>query len=134
MKHSLSVLVLLVICLNGCKVVVVAPSHVAVVSEDMTFMCLPGETCEIDVSDYDFDMSLYAVPKPGYRFLYWSGEEGHLCPRFYSTKCHLTTRGIDPANEKFRTLLLSEQVFYLKPVYMLDESAPVINWQGIEGG
>lgn len=121
-----------VLGLSGCKLRVVAPDHVAVVSGDMTFMCLPGETCEINVSDYDFDLSLYAVPKPGYRFLYWSREKDHLCPGFFSNKCHLSTRDIDPSIDSFREVMNSDQVFYLEPIYIRDDTAPGISWETIE--
>ncbi len=132
MKRFIFSLVGLVFTLGGCKVVVVAPPHVAVVSGDMSFMCPPSQTCEIDVSDYSFDMSLYAVPKPGYSFLYWRSAPDHLCPGFFSNKCHLSTVGIDPADEDFAQLLFSQRRFYLEPIYRRDEEAPTLDWQDIE--
>ena len=134
MKRCLYAVIFCLVSLSGCKVVIIAPPHVAIVSGDMTFMCLPGETCELDVSDYEFDLSLYAVPKPGYRFLYWSAEPEHLCPGFFSNKCHISTRSVDPNNEEFRNMLQSPRVFYLEPVYRRDETAPPINWETLEGG
>ena len=132
MKRSKHALALLALAISGCKLVIIAPPHVAVGSEDMNFMCLPGNTCEIDVSDYQFDMSFYAIPKPGYSFLHWKSDPGHLCPGFFSNKCHVSTVGIDPADHQFATLLHSSARFYLEPVYRRDETAPTLDWESIE--
>lgn len=132
MKWFLSCLVFCSVMLSGCKLVVIAPAHVAVVSEDMSFVCLPGETCELDISDYQFDMSLYAVPKPGYSFLYWSSAPDHLCPGFFSNKCHLSTVGVDTADAEFARVLSSDRRFYLEPIYRRDAQAPTLDWQDIE--
>lgn len=134
MIRTASAILLLSLVLGGCKVIVVAPPHVAVVSEDMEFACMPGQTCEIDVSDYKFDMVLYAVPKPGYSFLYWKSGAENICPGFYSNKCHISTLGADQSNEALNELLSSERRFYLEPVYRRDETAPDVDWESIEGG
>ena len=132
MKRASLIIASCGLLLSACKVVVVAPPHVAVVNEDISFVCMPGQTCEIEVSDYNFDMSLYAVPRPGYTFLYWSSETDHLCPGFFSNKCRLSTVGIDPGDEEFRAVLESDRMYYLEPVYRRDEDAPTLDWSDIE--
>ena len=74
--------VLLVTTLAGCKIQVTAPYEGAVASADMEFVCLPESVCEIEVADFEMDMKLHAVSRPGYRFVAWADGEKHLCPGF----------------------------------------------------
>lgn len=127
-------LCVLLMAMAGCRIQVIAPQHVAVVTGDLSFLCLPGEVCEIEVSGYDFEMHFYAVPAPGYSFLYWKNSPDHLCPGFFSNKCVVSTVGADPADADFRAMLESDRLVLLEPVYRRDEAAPGIDWTTVEMG
>ena len=119
------ILLLLVVCaLSACKVVVTAPQHGAVVSEDLVFFCLPGERCEIDFADFTTDMKLQVIAKPGYKFDRWMDAPRHLCPGFTERVCRLNTNELDPGNPDHVAMLDSEHVFYLEAVLTLDMEDP----------
>lgn len=105
------------LALSACKVAVIAPPHGAVSSDDMAFMCLPGNTCEIDVSTFDLDIKLQAIAKPGYRFVHWKGGEHHICPDFTERVCRIRTDNVDANNRELQEMLATDHVFLLAPVF-----------------
>ena len=111
------------LALSACKVEVIAPPHGAVSSDDMAFICLPGNTCEIDVSTFDLDIKLQAIAKPGYRFVRWKGGEHHICPDFTARVCRIRTNNQDASNRELQEMLATDHVFLLEPVFE-PETAP----------
>ncbi len=129
----------LLVCLSflfmaGCRIHVIAPEHVGVVSGDLSFVCMPGEVCEIDVDSFDFEMKFYAIPAPGYSFLHWKNSPDHLCPGFFSDKCLVSTQWMDTTDEDFRTMLQSNRIVFLEPVYRQDEAAEGFDWDSLAMG
>ena len=116
--------VLLVTTLAGCKIQVTAPYEGAVASADMEFVCLPESVCEIEVADFEMDMKLHAVSRPGYRFVAWADGEKHLCPGFTEQICRIRTDNLDPDDPELQALMATDHMFYLEPVFEREAHPP----------
>ena len=101
--------------LTACKVVVIVPEGGKVITED-GFICLAGETCEIDVSDTDFDSTFTAMPDEGVTFQRWKKNPGYLCGGL-TRPCRLSTTGF-PGNDNLLEILASDDEFFLEPIFI----------------
>ena len=106
--------------LAGCKIEVTVPDGGSVVSQSGSFRCNAGQTCSIDVYDTQFDETFEAIPASGYRFVGWAGKDRGLCGGD-DKPCELQTAGFAD-NPNLMTVLESDEVFYLEPVF--EQTAP----------
>ena len=115
--------VLVVVTLASCKIQIEVPTGGSVASQSGNYTCAEGKTCVIDVVDLFFDETFVARPKAGYEFVRWKKKAGGFCgagkARF--KPCHLYTSVFEgiPVLEQF---LARDDVFYLQPVFALEDS------------
>ena len=115
-RACLLVIAILFCGVAGCKIEISVPTGGTVRSQSDSYVCKSGETCTINVVDVFFDETFIAQAAPGYRFEGWRKSDGYLCGN--STKpCHLFT-SIFEGNELLESILSSEEVSYLAPVFM----------------
>ncbi len=130
---KLALCLLYLLCMSGCKVMVIAPEEGAVATADMAFVCMPGESCEISVDHFDVNMKLYAVPAPGYRFVHWKKDERYICPGLEELSCHIRTDNVDQGNTDIQEMLATEHVFMLQPVFVRDDTPPSLDSLLLDG-
>ena len=123
------VLVIALICIaaSACRVQVVAPEKAAVITRDGSFICLVGQRCELQVDNFDVDVTLYAYPMPGYEFVKWSDADRHLCGGSTELGCNISTTSLDPDNPLVQDAMSSDSVVYVEPVLRkLDHLSPFV--------
>jgi hypothetical protein len=113
--YRFALLAMLGLVLTACKIVVTVPAGGKVVSED-GFECLAGQTCEIEVTNENFDSTFTAIPAQGYTFTRWRPKPASFCGHA-KTPCHLSTTGFG-GNEALQGFLDSDQPFFLEPVFV----------------
>ena len=117
----------LVPALQACKVEVEVPKGGRVVTESGSFVCKASETCEIDVVDTFFEETFVAQPNPGWMFRRWEEVPSGFCGNKIGP-CPLSTAGFENS-ENLMSVLESDRVFYLKPVF---ERIPKIKEENLE--
>ncbi len=106
----------------SCKVQVEPGIGGAVVSDSGEFVCYPGETCLVDVSDTSFDETFRAVASDGYAFEGWERRQGAFCGG-RTDSCRLFT-ALLAGNEFFLNFLNDDELtYYLAPVFSYQGSA-----------
>jgi len=104
--------------LSGCKLEVIVPHGGKVVTEDGSFTCGPSETCVIDVVDLFFDQTFIAVPDEAFTFTHWKeNSEGYLC-RGETGPCELSTAQFD-GNEMLEAVLESDETWRIRPRFAM---------------
>lgn len=115
---SKTILVVVLLLLNACKIVIPVSEDGQVVSGSGAYDCAAGETCEIDVVDTFFDETFSAEPAEGQVFLGWQKRDGGLCGG-NDESCQLST--VDFAgNEVLAEFLSTDTEFYLEPVFVVE--------------
>ena len=104
---------LILMSVTGCKLVVPPTAGGVVSSASGNFECLPGQECELEVTDTDFDDYFFAQPLPGYEFVGWQRGKDTLCGGSLEA-CHLYTSDLE-GNGLFMGILQSDKVFSLVP-------------------
>jgi len=109
------ILAVIAALVSGCKIIVTVPFGGKVVTED-GFVCLAGETCEIEVSDDSFNSTFTAMPAQGYTFVRWRPKAGAFCGDA-KVPCPLSTAGFGdyPVLVDF---LNSDSEVFLEPVFV----------------
>jgi hypothetical protein len=113
-----------VACINlliGCKIEITVPSGGNVSSASGGYDCASGETCIVEVNDFDFDEAFTAEPWEGWVFLGWKKGRGQLCGNA-SNECHLSSVGLEQF-EVLAGIVQSEETFYLNPEFT--EGTPI---------
>ncbi len=114
--RQVSVALLTIFIISGCKIRVEVPEGGSVTSESGVYTCLSGERCDIDVVDIYFDEVFVAKPDPGFRFDKWRRLNRGLCGGS-STSCALSTEGFDGNESLLQFLESPEEIFFLQPVF-----------------
>ena len=70
---------LVVLLLQGCRIVQVVPMGGQLVSDSHLYDCAAGQTCVVQIDGVPFSDTFTAVPAPGYRFVGWKTGAGSLC-------------------------------------------------------
>jgi Polysaccharide lyase 14 len=102
------------VLLSGCKIEISVPEGGRVESYSGAYTCESGQTCSIDVVDAFFDETFQAQPYPGYTFTAWRQKAGAFCGGC-NAPCLLTTKSL--SETPFMSLLESDEVFYLEPIF-----------------
>ena len=105
-----------VLAVSSCKLRVVTPLGGNVTTDSGSYTCEPDKPCDIDVVDLFFDETFSANPAPGYEFHAWRTQKRALCAGT-AKPCSLST-GIFEDFPALMDLLASDEVFYLKPVFV----------------
>ncbi len=113
--------------LQACKVQMEVPKGGRVVSESGTYLCKATETCDIEVVDTFFKETFIAQPNPGWMFRHWEDVPSGFCGDKIGP-CELSTQGFENS-DNLMSVLESDQVFYLKPVF---ERIPKISQDNVE--
>ena len=126
---------LVLLCI-GCKVRIEVPEGGQVISSSGDYDCRlltadavirpahavgeeeEGFHCDFVIEDTSFNETFTAVPSSGWEFAGWRNRKPgeYLYGGFESAQVWLTTIGFD-ANELLMTILQSDQVYYLEPVF-----------------
>ncbi len=118
--------VLVALLATGCKLQINVPVEGgAVTTASGNYSCGAGQQCVIDVTETSFDESFQAAPADGYSFAGWKRAPGHFCGNT-DTDCNLQTTafGDNSLLLSFLTGSNANQVFFLEPVFTVDNSAP----------
>ena len=113
-----------ILALSACKIVISVPDGGRIDSESGAHNCASGKICEIDVLDVFFEETFVATPREGQQFLGWKKQDKGLCGG-KTTACELASAPLK-GNDFLETLLESEELFYLDPVFA-PEGGPSFN-------
>lgn len=121
-SHKFVGIIVAVLMLLGCKIEIAVPEGGSVSSKSASFNCSSGQRCQIDVYDIYFNEDFVATPAPGYIFEGWREKNRGLCGGSLGS-CHLHTSSF-AGNPFLMSILESDQVFYLEPVFKKDPGNP----------
>ena len=110
----------LLMVVSGCRLEITVPEGGVVESASGTYYCGTGETCVIDVNDTHLDEEFIASPDIGYVFNQWVKKPKGFCGN-KSMPCPLSTTSFKN-NNLLLSLLQSNEVFYLEPVFRKPDS------------
>ena len=91
--QRMSMFLLIVCLLTGCKLAVIVGEGGAVESASGTRDCPHSSYCLNAVDDPNFNETFTVVPKPGFEFVKWHGGEGFLCRDSTNVNCTVTLTG-----------------------------------------
>ena len=114
MSRILFVTVLL-FTLTGCPFYLHAPPGGSIVSQSGTYSCAAGKTCEIPITNTNFNELFIADPAPGYIFLHWKKRNRGICA-YKSGPCRITS-GPFEGQPKLLRLLDTNQALNLEAVF-----------------
>ena len=121
-RFSLLAVLLLV---TGCRVVVVGGEG-GVVSVASGSICTLANSCQIEVSDTDYDESFTAIADPGFEFSHWKNGPNGLFGDTREATVNLSTASFSGVQELL-FFLNSDDVFYLEPVFVPEGSIVAIS-------
>jgi hypothetical protein len=115
---TMSVVVILGL-LAGCKIAVMVVEG-GEVQVDPLFnpasTCSEGTICIHEINDTSYTQSFFAVPKPGWRFVKWSGGDNFLCSNNTSSVCEVTNAFL-AGNDVAEEIVASPKTYYLMPLF-----------------
>ncbi|MEO0438107.1 MAG: imelysin family protein [Pseudomonadota bacterium] len=103
--------------LAGCKIQVIVPEGGSVTTVSGNIECAAGNTCEVDVSNDEFDETFQAVAAEGFEFVGWKTRDRGLCGGS-SDDCNLPTTGFT-GNEILEAFLADDdEDFFLEAEFV----------------
>jgi internalin A len=110
---------ILLVCLSlltACRIEITAPmgGHVETVSGAYT--CSSGDTCVVDVEDFEFAEDFVADPWDGWLFMGWMQGQRQLCGHAGKV-CSLSTIGFEEY-DALAAIVQSQEEFYLEPQFI----------------
>ncbi|MEM1110824.1 MAG: hypothetical protein AAGI11_02855 [Pseudomonadota bacterium] len=126
--RNLVVMLLLFVCVTGCKLRIVVPQGGSVQTESTAFSCSANDTCTIDVVDLFFDETFVGVPNSGWVFEGWRRGNNRLCGG-RTDSCNLTT-GEFGGIRALLDILESDEVYFLQPIFVRGEESNFGRWSG----
>ena len=102
--------------LSACKVIVIVPPGGKVITED-GFVCLAGETCVIDVFEYQLRQHLHRDDRER-RHLPALEEGPGLLLRWQHGALLPVDHGASPATTNLMSILASDDEFFLEPIFI----------------
>lgn len=109
-------IVLACLVVSGCKISITAPSTGTVETVSGNVLCQADNACELDVGTDAFNEEFIATPSEGYEFRWWRGGDRALCGTANGS-CTL---------DWGQTMLASDEVFYLEPVFTVPHGSTVL--------
>jgi len=79
--------------------------------------CPGGSRCEFIITDYSFNETFTAIPRPGYVFSKWSAGDGFLCGNSTNPVCTIDNTGLVPGNAAIDAIVAGGAIFYAMPVF-----------------
>jgi hypothetical protein len=114
--------------LTGCRLEIIVPKGGQVTSASGNYNCGEASTCQINISDGEFEDTFNALPNAGYRFVGWSETDSNLCEGLDSS-CKLSLRTL-PISLRNR-ILSSSSVGRLAPIF---EATDIPQQVSVAGG
>ena len=114
--------------ISACRILVVVPEGGKVITRSGAIQCAATQSCPIDVDDLLFDETFVAVPDAGYVFTGWRKDQWYFCGG-KRTVCSLATHFMGK-NSTLRSVLSSQQVFFLSPRFARGVESNIGHWQG----
>ncbi|MEH6591641.1 MAG: serine hydrolase domain-containing protein [Halioglobus sp.] len=111
----LLVSIVLLFVLSGCRTIVTVPEGGRVYSESGNYECTSDTPCTVEVADTTFNEVFRAEADPGFVFVGWKKEWGHICSKGI-LRCEMDAsvlEGLDAAED----ILSTDIEFYLEPVF-----------------
>jgi uncharacterized protein (DUF1800 family) len=104
------------VCASGCKIEIPVPAGGQVVTQSGSLVCPEQTTCVVDVRDTEFQEVFVAQADTGYTFSGWKRRQRGLFGGRTSPEIEIDTSGFT-GNDVLLTVLRSDEVFYLEPVF-----------------
>ncbi|MDJ0879242.1 MAG: hypothetical protein QNI86_11565 [Halieaceae bacterium] len=123
--HTLSLLILALV-LTGCNIKVVVSEGGVVSTLSGNYSCGSGQTCDVFVTDTNFDETFVAEPNPGFIFVGWKKRPAGFCGGT-SGDCRLFTT-LFAGNAVFEALLDGTTVYYMEAEFAepVDDDGPIV--------
>ena len=113
--------------LAGCKLAVIVVEGGEVQSTG-SGTCSAGTVCVINVEDTSFSETFTAIPADGWYFHKWNQGDRFFCGNSVYLKCELSFESVQ-GEENIETLVASDEVFYLMPVFKQLPEANLVEGQ-----